>query len=180
MTGYIGITDKYWFKFNKTKNNKEVVFWRKAKTPIRLKEGSYFFFLVKGTRLIEGYGKISTLGSATIEELWKKYGQTVGCSSYSELINNLEGDEKDKNEKVGFYRIEQVKYFKGGIDTKETGVDFKLNIVSGRKISQEEVQKILNTPIKNNFKLTILEEVPDSINKRAEEFENRIKDLLKK
>ncbi|MEM2139278.1 MAG: hypothetical protein QXM96_03950 [Candidatus Woesearchaeota archaeon] len=142
--GYIGITDQNWFSFNKSNNHKEVVFWRRASFPVNLPIGMPFFFLVKGTkpRYIRGYGIVKLIGSDKIDILWNKYGSKMGEASLSSVEDLI---RKDKNEKIGYYILENVKYIEERFDLKNFRIEFPDSIVSGKKINEEDTNKLLSS-----------------------------------
>ncbi|MBU2520577.1 MAG: DUF91 domain-containing protein [Nanoarchaeota archaeon] len=154
MSGYIGITDYEWFHFHKNKKHREVIFWRKSSRPVNLREGVYFFFLVKGYRLIEGYGITDEVSSKPITELWEQYKEKLGAETLEELCEKL---GKSENETIGYYKLKEVTYLEGGIDLQNTGINFSPAIVSGKTISYEETRKLLETSGDKN-KLKIIKE----------------------
>ncbi|PAB60993.1 hypothetical protein [Anaeromicrobium sediminis] len=56
LRGYIGVTSREWFTFLKENNiTQDVNFWRKNTKKFNcLKEGDYFFFLVKNEHGVKG------------------------------------------------------------------------------------------------------------------------------
>lgn len=145
MYGYIAVTDRNWFEFNKNKNHKKVLFWtRKIKqNPVKDLEGLPFFFLVKGNtpRLIEGYGIVKKAGRETIQSLWNSFGKFCGEETLDALESSL---GLDKNEKIAYYLLEDVKYMEGGIALEDVNIKFSPKIVSGKKINEEDMRKLLN------------------------------------
>lgn len=107
MHGYIGVTDYDWFQYHKSKNHSIVIFWRKAVRPVRLARGMYFFFLVKRSRLIHGWGIVETIGPNSINLLWEQYGNKLGADTKSQILTKL---GKTENEIIGFYKIREVNY----------------------------------------------------------------------
>ena len=144
MFGYIGITDRNWIEFNKSKNHDNVIFWtRKTKqNPVKNLEGSLFFFLVKGNipRLIEGYGIVKEVGRETVQTLWNLYGKICGEETLDTLENSL---GLDKNEKIAYYLLKDVKYIEDGIDLENLNIKFSPQTQSGRKVNEEETRKLL-------------------------------------
>lgn len=142
MAGYIGVTDQFWFSSHKSHNRSEVLFWRKAVSPVDLDAGDYFFFLVKGNRLVEGCGFVSEIGTDTINNLFDKYKEKTGWTS----IDDAEAEmSKKASERIGYYLLRDVQYFENEISLEEIGVRFEKTTVSGRRIDETEVQRILDS-----------------------------------
>ena len=142
--GYIGITDPNAFDFMKNKNHEEFVWWCKSPKPVNLNQGTYFFFLVKGTkpRYIRGYGIVKFIGSETLKNLWGKYGNKTATDSLSDFEFSTGNEENDK---VGFYFLEHVKYIDEGIDLNDLEIEFNHSIVRGKGIDDEDTKKILSS-----------------------------------
>ena len=113
MADYIGVTDQNWFNFNKTHKHDKVVFWRRAIKPLNIPKGAIFYFRVKGYRLIKGYGILDYKRVDTPESLWQKYGQENGCETLERLEERL---GRNKNDKIAFYYLINVKYYEKGLD----------------------------------------------------------------
>ena len=141
--GYIGITDLNWYKFNKSKNHAEVVFWRRASKPVNLPKGMPFFFFVKGTnpRYIRGYGFVKLIGSENVKDLWDEYGNEMGADSLSSVEFVL---KKERDDLIGYYVLENVKFLDSGIDLNDLDIEFASSIVSGKRIDDEDTKKLLS------------------------------------
>ncbi|MBU1499291.1 hypothetical protein KKE48_00275 [Patescibacteria group bacterium] len=146
MKIFVGVTDQFWFNFNKEKNLDQVVFWRKSPNPLRkLKEGDYFLFLIRGKlpRKISGCGIVSLLGSQSINNLWNEYGERNGCNKI-EVFEHLV--HKSRNQTLGYTILEKVKYFKPGNNLTDLDINFNKGIMIGKTFKSTDVewQKLLD------------------------------------
>lgn len=139
MKIFVGVTDSFWFNFNKEKNFDQVVFWRKSPNPLRkLVEGDYFLFLVGGKlpRKILGLGVVALVGSQTINDLWNGYGEMNGCNKievFEQLVH------KTRNQTLGFTLLENVKYFKRQDSLTDQDINFKKDIMIGKYFEASDV-----------------------------------------
>jgi hypothetical protein len=171
-SGYIGITDSYWYEYNRSTSHKEVVFWRRKDRPIEyIFAGMPFFFLVKGTnpRCIRGYGIVKDKGQETVKQLWEKYGDKMGNDSLSsvEFILN-----REKDNLIGYYFLENVRYIDEDIDLADLNIDFPRQIVVGKPISREETIRLLSAFDDEN-KINSIPQHPIASNKLHRENKQR-------
>jgi len=132
MKIFVGVTDLDWFNFNRKKNHKEVIFWRKSSNPMRkLNEGDYFLFLVRGKlpRKILGLGVVALVGSQTINDLWNGYGEKNGCDKI-EIFERLV--HKTRNQTLGYTLLENVKYFNSTDYLTDQDINFDKGIMIGK------------------------------------------------
>lgn len=154
--GYIGITDNNWAKFINDNSINTVNFWCKKHSFKAIEQGDIFFFLKKNNseekkekseRKLVGYGIFEKFEVLNIDDAWNKYGTGNGCSSielFSEKINtmfNLKGDEV----KIGSIILNEIVMFDEPIYLSKVGIEFANAIVSGKTITIEEVNSILNS-----------------------------------
>lgn len=154
--GYIGITDNKWGKFINDNNISSANFWCKKHSFKAIQEGDIFFFLKKNNaeekkekleRKLIGYGIFKKFEVLSIENAWNKYGIGNGCSSiklFSEKINamyKLKGDEVT----IGSIILNDIVMFEEPIYLSKIGIEFANEIVSGKTITIEEVNIILNS-----------------------------------
>ena len=153
MRGYIGITARNWFmKIAEKENLKEINFWRKNINDFKvIKEGDYFFFLVKNEKGIKGERPV--MGMATFKryevlspyEAWIKYRRGNGYEdkqSFMAQIKTMYGINKDDH-KIGCVILSDFYKFPEPVYLSETPISFKKSIVSGKSISDEELQVII-------------------------------------
>lgn len=154
MTGYIGVTTRSWFDYIKKNNKADLVnFWRKNNRDFKvLSKGDYFFFLVKNPknssiRYVEGYGVFERYNLLSIKEAWDVYQNGNGCNSLDELEDNFRVlyNENFSDVKIGCIVLKDIVFFDNLIDLEVVGVEFQKNIVSGKSISGEDVEKILSS-----------------------------------
>lgn len=154
--GYIGITDNNWAKFISDNSINTVNFWCKKHSFKAIERGDIFFFLKKNTieekkekseRKLVGYGIFKKFEVLSIKESWDKYGIGNGCSSielFSDKINDmyeLKGNEVE----IGSIILRDVVMFDEPVYLSKVGIEFKKSIVSGKTITLEEVNRILNS-----------------------------------
>lgn len=154
--GYIGITDNNWAEFINNNSISTANFWCKKHSFKAIEEGDIFFFLKKNNakekkqkseRKLIGYGVFKKFEVLSIEDAWNKYGTGNGCSSiklFSEKINTmykLKGDEV----KIGSIILNEIVMFEEPIYLSKIGIEFANAIVSGKTITIEEVNIILNS-----------------------------------
>lgn len=151
--GYIGITDNDWFEFISKKSIRRVNFWRKGKSFKALNKGDLFFFLKKnkhkekGERKVVGYGVFEKFEVLSIEESWNLYGEGNGYSNISSFRNKIEQmyNLEGQNVQIGSIILDDVIIFNNPIYLSYVDIEFANSIVSGKIISKEDVNKILNT-----------------------------------
>lgn len=154
--GYIAITDNNWANFIKQNKLRDVNFWCKKQSFKAINKNDIFFFLKKNNneekktkqeRKIVGYGIFEKFEVLNINDAWNKYGIGNGCSSielFSEKIDamfKLKGDEV----KIGSIILNDVVMFDEPIYLSKIGIEFANAIVSGKTITIEEVNIILNS-----------------------------------
>lgn len=154
--GYIGVTDNNWAKFISDNSISSVNFWCKKHSFKAIEQGDIFFFLKKNDieedkekseRKLVGYGIFKKFEVLSIKEAWDKYGRGNGCSSielFSEKINDmyeLEGDEV----KIGSIILNEVVMFEEPVYLSKLGIHFSKYTVSGKVITLEDVNLILNS-----------------------------------
>lgn len=160
MKGYIGVTDREWFNNLKSQYIlNEVNFWRKNTNNFKsIVEGEKFFFLVKNDKTNKRERKI--LGSATfvryevitVSKAWGKYKWGNGVNTidefYSKMKKLYEVDLKEST--IGCIILKDLEFFTNEVLLSDLDIDFQKSIVSGKGISEEEVNKItINGDSKN-------------------------------
>lgn len=152
--GFIGVTDNQWFNFHRRSYlGNEVNFWRKNTNTFKAIEmGDKFFFLVKNPkgikaeRKLRGYGDFVRFEVLGIDEAWDKYRECNGYRCKNEFIEKfleLYG-ENCRDKEVGCIILDNIVFFEEGICLSELGIEFKNSIVSGKCISEDEVESILS------------------------------------
>ncbi|WP_455543528.1 hypothetical protein [Intestinibacter sp.] len=152
--GYIGVTDNDWAEFVINNKLNLVNFWRKKNAFKAINPGDIFFFLKKNNsvekkqkleRKIIGYGIFKEFRVTSVEEAWQDYEKGNGCENihlFHKKINemyNLENDEI----KIGSIILEDINIFDYPVYLSKIGIDFANSIVSGKTITIEEVNRIL-------------------------------------
>lgn len=154
--GYIGITTRSWFEYIKENNfTEEVNFWRKNTNDFKvIKKGEPFFFLVKNfadiksERKIEGFGLYEKYEVLTIAQAWDKYEKYNGVKDrrhFSSQMNELyDINREDEDTKIGCIILSDIKFFEKPISLSEMKISFANPIVSGKGITYQEAERILN------------------------------------
>lgn len=154
--GYIGITDNNWANFIRNNNISSVNFWCKKQSFKAIEEGDYFFFLKKNNdeekkqkseRKLVGYGIFENFEVLNIDTAWDKYGIGNGCNNielFTEKINDMYNLNCNES-KIGSIILNNVVMFEEPIYLSKVDIEFANAIVSGKTISKEEVNKILNS-----------------------------------
>lgn len=154
--GYIGVTDNNWAKFIKDNSISKANFWCKKHSFKAIENGDIFFFLKKNNaeekkekleRKIVGYGIFKKFEVLTIEDAWNIYGVGNGCSNiklFSDKINNMYELNSDEAE-IGSIILDEIVMFEEPIYLSKIGIVFSNSIVSGKTITIEEVNAILNS-----------------------------------
>lgn len=152
MKGYIGVTAREWFTYLSQSNNlEEINFWRKNTNNFRaLKKGEPFFFLVKNEKGIKG--ERAVLGRAiydrfevsSVNEAWEKYGTGNGDESKDSFVARMiEMFGSDTNiGQVGCIILTDFQLFDNPVYLSEVGIEFKNSVVSGKGITETEVNTI--------------------------------------
>lgn len=152
MKGYIGVTSREWFTYLSQSNNlEEVNFWRKNTNNFKaLKKGESFFFLVKNKKDI--MGERAVLGKAiyerfevlSVNEAWNNYGIRNGDESkdsFTARMNKMFGTDTI-NSQIGCIILSDFQPFKNAVYLSEVGIEFKNSVVSGKRITETEVNII--------------------------------------
>lgn len=154
--GYIGVTDNNWAKFIKDNSISKANFGCKKHSFKAIENGDIFFFLKKNNaeekkekleRKIVGYGIFKKFEVLTIEDAWNIYGVGNGCSNiklFSDKINNMYELNSDEAE-IGSIILDEIVMFEEPIYLSKIGIVFSNSIVSGKTITIEEVNAILNS-----------------------------------
>ena len=98
-------------------------------------------------RKIVGYGIFKKFEVLTIEDAWNIYGVGNGCSNiklFSDKINNMYELNSDEAE-IGSIILDEIVMFEEPIYLSKIGIVFSNSIVSGKTITIEEVNAILNS-----------------------------------
>lgn len=152
VKGYIGVTSREWFTYLSQSNNlEEVNFWRKNTNNFKaLKKGESFFFLVKNKKDI--MGERAVLGKAiyerfevlSVNEAWNNYGIRNGDESkdsFTARMNKMFGTDTI-NSQIGCIILSDFQPFKNAVYLSEVGIEFKNSVVSGKRITETEVNII--------------------------------------
>ena len=152
MKGYIGVTTREWFTFlSQNTNLGEVNFWRKNTNNFRvLKKGEPFFFLVKneqgekGERAVLGSAVFERFEVLSVEDAWNKYGIGNGDISKKSFIARMKVmfETDTNNGQIGCIILTDFQVFDNPVYLSEVGIDFKNSVVSGKGITELEVNTI--------------------------------------
>jgi predicted HNH restriction endonuclease len=154
MKGYIGVTSRQWFTYlaNNHEGVNEVNFWRKNTSNFNvLTKGEPFFFLVKnelgikGERAVLGKATYERYEVLTIEEAWNKYRNANGDEvreSFITRMNDMFDTDKYMDE-IGCIILSDFKEFDNEVFLSNIDVEFKNSVVSGKGITETEVNAIL-------------------------------------
>lgn len=152
MKGYIGVTSYAWWNYLKNKNVPEINFWNKKKTFKVLESGDYFFFLKKnepgenGERAVVGYAEYVRFECLEPLEAWDKYTIGNGHPDKEEFINSMGSTlSADSLDSIGCIILQNYKALDSPVYLSDLGIDFANSIVSGKSISEEECNTILNS-----------------------------------
>lgn len=152
MKGYIGVTSREWFTYLSQSNNlDEVNFWRKNTNNFKaLKKGESFFFLVKNKKDIKG--ERAVLGRAiyerfevlSVNEAWNNYGVRNGDESKDSFTARMNKmfETDTNNSQIGCIILSDFQPFESAVYLSEVGIEFKNSVVSGKRITEIEVNII--------------------------------------
>ena len=153
LKGYIGVTSREWFTYlSLNPGIKEVNFWRKNTDNFNaLTQGETFFFLVKNKKGVQG--ERTVLGKATYErfevltviEAWEKYRNANGDEDKNSFIARMNDmfETDPHNGTIGCIILSDFQAFDTPVYLSDIGVDFKNSVVSGKGITESEVNAIL-------------------------------------
>ncbi|MFW5995228.1 MAG: hypothetical protein ACOCRN_03875 [Spirochaetia bacterium] len=178
MADWIVVTDRDWFEFHKKRRREPVLFWSFANSPkARLKtieRGERFFFLLKNPkpREIAGFGVLTGKGSATLRDLWSRYGEGLGAATLAALMENMRGKRAGQSispeSRLNYYALDNVRYVAVPLRPESSyvkrgqadftvdvfaGVEFAQSIVAGRKISRAEADRLQHKLISGEAEL---------------------------
>lgn len=152
MKGYIGVTAREWFTYlSQTNNFVEVNFWRKNTNNFRiLTKGEPFFFLVKnekgnkGERAILGKAIYERFEVLSVDNAWNKYGIGNGDENKDSFIARMNKmfETDTNNGQIGCIILSDFQQFDNAVYLSEVGIEFKNSIVSGKGITEMEVNAI--------------------------------------
>jgi len=152
VKGYIGVTSREWFTYLSQSNNlDEVNFWRKNTNNFKaLKKGESFFFLVKNKKDIKG--ERAVLGRAiyerfevlSVNEAWNNYGVRNGDESKDSFTARMNKmfETDTNNSQIGCIILSDFQPFESAVYLSEVGIEFKNSVVSGKRITETEVNII--------------------------------------
>lgn len=151
MSGYIGVTDNNWAEYIKENKIKRVNFWSKKTVFKVLNKGDYFFFLKKnskkekGERKLYGYGIFEKFEVLNYKEAWNKYRTGNGCineESFKEKIQKMY--EINNAALIGCSILKDVIFFDEPLYLSNLKIEFSNSIVSGKRINEEELSRVLD------------------------------------
>ncbi|KKP36976.1 MAG: hypothetical protein UR23_C0009G0006 [Candidatus Roizmanbacteria bacterium GW2011_GWA2_32_13] len=137
------ITNQTAFGYHSRQKEKNWVFCRKSEGTVNLQLSDYIFFIAKGDlpRPIVGYAQVGEVGSMKIIDIWNKYGEKTSCQNIATLETRL---DKDRDKKVGYYEITNVKYTNKARTVTDTEIGFAKDIQVGKFISKEQTYALLS------------------------------------
>lgn len=160
MKGYIGVTAREWFSYlsNEPELN-EVNFWRKNTNDFKvLNPGDPFFFIVKnekgnkGERAVLGKGTYERFEVLTVNDAWNKYGNGNGDESKESFVTRMKTmfETDANNGQIGCIILSDFTPFDNPVYLSEIGIDFKNSVVSGKGITEADVNILLDNGFNNN------------------------------
>lgn len=170
---YLAITNRDWWhqQLQQREESDLVLFWRRNTNAFRaLAPGGLMLHLVKdsavsaGERQIEGFSIFNgdyEVGDA--RRLWRRYGRLLGVASIDELYDRL---SLEPGSDIGIISLEYITEFDSPVrlsDLAAVGVPFPANIVSGRRLSIEElsvVMELAGLGVDSSFTLAAEEREP--------------------
>lgn len=144
MQMYVGITDYDWFEFLKSKNAKEVNFWKPGTQPFKaLEENDLFLFKLHAPRdYIVGGGFFVKYSLLPTYLAWNAFGEKNGTNSLRDLndkINRyrMKNNMTTQNPQIGCIILTDAFYFdvQDWIPAPET---FSKSIVQGKRYYTED------------------------------------------
>lgn len=130
----------------------EVNFWRKNTNQFKaLSSGEPFFFLVKnepgisGERAVLGKATFDRYEKLSINEAWSKYREGNGDENKESFITRMDDlyGTDTKVHGLGCIILKEFQLFDNPIYLSELGITFQNSIVSGKGITENEVNIIL-------------------------------------
>lgn len=142
MRGYILITNETAFSCHRRQKETNWVFCRKSEKPANLQPHDYVFFIAKGhlPRPIVGYAEVREVGSERVIDIWSKYGEKTSCLNIETLERRL---GKNKDERVGYYEVTNVKYTDTNVSITDVEMGFAKDIQVGKFITEEQTKALL-------------------------------------
>ena len=184
MRGYIGVTDRQWFNNLKSQYIlNEVNFWRKNTNSFKsLELGQKFFFLVKNDkynkaeREVLGVATFIRYEVLTIEEAWGKYEIGNGVNTKEEFYVKMKKmyQTNIENSLIGCIILNNVEFFEKEVLLSKLNIEFQTSIVSGKGISQKEVDKILDINNIDNSSSVNEENIGYYVNQEELQYEREV------
>lgn len=188
--GYIIITDFKWYSFLKENYFKGYInFWRKDTRKIHvLNEDDRIYFLSKKTnemkkRQVIGMAEFDCYYIKTIKDAWESYGQNNGYKSMECMLESLDKDNNEKltgDTEIGCIILKEIIFFGRTINLNDTNIKFEKNIQSGKTLSLEEEENIIDLLYRPYYKNKIKDNevavgVTDEIEGEGRESERNVK-----
>ena len=148
MGGYIALTTQDWILSLKAMNAETAVFWRKKKSFKAVQVGEPIYFLRRGSfssnseRYLVGKGLFYKHELLTANEAWIRYNVQLGFRCEKDFNEAVFKIYKEQNPELGCLQINEIQFYKVPISLMDAKVDFSPCIVSGKKISIEECNRI--------------------------------------
>lgn len=143
---YVGVTDRNWFEFLRSRNSTEVNFWRPGGSSFKaLKPGELFLFkLHNPNNFIVGGGYFVRYSNLPLSLAWEAFGNENGVETFDQLVKSISkysksGDRILTEHNIGCIILRDVFYFeeKAWIPIPQ---DWSSNIVQGKAYSTEDEQ----------------------------------------
>lgn len=163
MGGYIALTTQDWILSLKAMKAETAVFWRKKKSFKAVQVGEPIYFLRRGSfssnseRYIVGNGLFYKHELLPANEAWIKHSTQLGFRCEQDFNEAVFKIYKEQNPELGCLRISKVQFYETPISLMDAKIDFSPYIVSGKKISVEECNRIdsLEMEVQSGTKKTV-------------------------
>lgn len=153
MANIAYITDEKMLMFHRLNNHKKINFWRvSTKSFGNLGQGELVFFISKAKKDrhlsekgILGFGCVKKFYCTDIKNMWKKFKELNGASSYEgflELYNHYQN--KKENIKLSSLFLERVTFFQNAIFLSDLGFKVSRHLESFVYLSDEMSVKLLS------------------------------------
>lgn len=148
MGGYIALTTQDWILSLKAMNAETAVFWRKKKSFKAVQVGEPIYFLRRGSfssnseRYLVGKGLFYKHDLLPANEAWIRYNMQLGFRCEHDFNEAVFKIYREHNPELGCLQICEVRFYEALISLMDAKIDFSPYIVSGKKISIEECNRI--------------------------------------
>jgi hypothetical protein len=148
----IHTTDPHWIEYLRSNSKTQAVFWKRpnGKKKFNLAPNDYFYFVVKGTKLVAGRGKYRKQDHKSPEDAWNGYHDQLGSPTKDLFLQNIRKVLDDGNgiNEIKCIELYEIEWFSEDLMFyfDEDTFSRKTQICKIHEFNKEQI-RVLNLPL---------------------------------